>query len=166
MKKCFLVGFGTCIPPQSGGVRNTRFVFRGPIWMRSNNIAVFFALGRCRGRRTSRQDRRSMEAKHLSLVVAAFCGKSRPFAAGPASSLFVVGCRRYPSCDTYQVPGYSYLLLNHAVRFFPHFSAGFSNQMLEDCLLPPAAAVFLLFRYFSRFLLRQSVCARAAWWLY
>ena len=34
-------------------------------------------MGRCRGRRTSRQGRRSMWATHLSLVVAAFCSRPR-----------------------------------------------------------------------------------------
>ena len=50
--------------------------------------------------------------------------------------------------------------------FFFFFSASSSKQLLEDCLLLLAAAVSVLFRCFSRFLLRQSVCARAAWWLH
>ena len=39
----------------------------------------------------------------------------------------------------------------------PPFSAGSFKQIVEDCSLLLAAAVFLLFRYFSRFFLRQSV---------
>ena len=74
-----------------------------------------------------------------------YASLSQPFAAGPASSLFVVGCRRCPSCHTYQVPGHSYLLLDHAVRFFSLFFFTSSQQILEDCLLLLAAAVFLYF---------------------
>ena len=60
-------------------------------------IAAVFALGRCRGRRTSQQDRRSTWATHCPWLW-------RPFAAGPASSLLVVGCRRCPWWDSYKVP--------------------------------------------------------------
>ena len=83
---------------------------------------------------------------------------SRLFAAGPASSLLVVGCRRCPSCDTHQVPQYSYLILDNTIRFSPFVFSWFSqsNIILQDCLLLLAAAVFILFRYFSRFFLRQS----------
>ena len=35
----FLLDFS--IPPRSGGLRNTRLVFRGPIWMRLNNSGIF-----------------------------------------------------------------------------------------------------------------------------
>ena len=38
---------------------------------------IYIALGRCRGRRTSWQDRRSMSATHLSLVVTALCSRPR-----------------------------------------------------------------------------------------
>ena len=85
---------------------------------------------------------------------------SRPFAAGPASSLFVVGCRRHPSCDTYQVlvpaprPHYQGLVPAPGPHctFFSLFSAGSSKQVLEDGLLLLAAAVFVLFWLFFTFL--------------
>ena len=67
---------------------------------------------------------------------------------------------------------YSHLL--HAVFFlffflFLIFLAGSSRQHARgknDCLLLLETAVLLLFHYFSRFILLQSVCARAAWLQY
>ena len=106
-------------------------------------VAGIFALGRCRGRRTSRQNRRS-ERRICPLL-------SWPFAAGPASSLFVVGCRRERSCDTYQVPRHSYQLLDHAVRFFfffsPLFWAGSSKQILGKYSRIVCCCLLLLYFY-------------------
>ena len=100
-------------------------------------------MGRCHGRRTSRQDRRSERRICPSL--------SWPFAAGPASSLFVVGCRRYPSCDTYQVPGHSYLLLDHAVRFFPFFCWFFQTNSRGLFAAACCCVLLLYFYYFVTF---------------
>ena len=37
----FNYNFFNSIPPRSGGLRNTIFVFRGPIWMRLKNSGNF-----------------------------------------------------------------------------------------------------------------------------
>ena len=42
----------------------------------------------------------------------------------------------------------------------------FFQQNTRGLLAATSAALFLLFRYFTRVFLRQSECARAAWWLY
>ena len=105
--------------------------------MNSVNLRIAaVALGRCRGRRTSRKDRRNMWATRQSLIVVAFCSRPRlQFARGSLSKVSF-------SCDTYQVPGYFHLLLGHAVRLFPFFSAGSSKEILDDCWRLLAAAVF------------------------
>ena len=148
---CFLLDFS--IPPRSGGFRNTRFFFVVPSGRHWRKAAVF-ELGRCRARRD--RSKRSMWATHPSLVVAALC--SRPclqFVRGWSS----VSLMSYP-------PG-TWILARTCpwttlYSFFPFFSAGSSKKLLEYCLL----LYFLLLRYISRFFLRQSVCARAASWLY
>ena len=69
------------IPPRSGGLRNNIYFVRDLFFVVPSGwdlrIAVIIAMGRCHGRRTSRQDGRSMWATHLSLVVTAFCSRPR-----------------------------------------------------------------------------------------
>ena len=73
------------IPPRPGDLRNTRFwFFRCPIWMRLKNSSSF-CVGQVPGTShvATRPKKHTCERRIcLSL--------SRPFAAGPASSLFVV----------------------------------------------------------------------------
>ena len=56
----------------------------------------------------------------------------------------------------------SYLLLDHTVRFFPSFRLVLPNKYsrMDCCCL--LLLYLYYFGYFSRFFLRQSVCARAA----
>ena len=132
------------MPPRSGGLRKTRFAFLGTIWMRLKNSGIALALAKGRTRHTSRQDRRSMCAMHLSPL-------SRPFGAGPASSLFVVGCRRRPSCDAYQVPGYSHLLLDQ-LDVCSFFSAGSSKQNTRGLFAAACRCCFFTISLFFTFL--------------
>ena len=87
------------------------------------------------------------------------------FSAGPASSLFVVGCRRCPSCDTYQVPVCSWTTLYSFFLFSA--AAGSSNKILEDCLQLLAAAVFFHYFVIFRFSFSAKVYALGPHgWLY
>ena len=150
----FILAFS--IPSPGLGVSKTRdLFFRGPTWMRLKNNGSFW-VGQLL--RASHETEEACEWRICSSL-------SRPFGAGPASGLFIVGCRRCPWCDTYQVPGYSNLFLDHSARFYSFLRLVLQTKYSRIvCLL--LAAVFLLFCHFSRFFLRQSVCARAAWWLY
>ena len=159
----FLLDVST--PPRSGDLRNTRFVFRGPIWMRLKSSGSF-----CVGQVPGTSHVATRPKKHwcerricLSL--------SRPFAAGPASSLFVVV---QSVLDVIRIPGTTVVA---SPGFFPPFFCAFfvgwffkkEYQVLEEIVLfLLLLAVFLLldFRSFPRFFLCQSVCTRAAWWLY
>ena len=148
-EKCIVFGLflDFSIPPQSWGLRNTILFFRGPMLMRLKNSGSFW-VGQVP--RTSRVLTKTEEACERCICLSL----SRPFAAGPASSLFVVGCRRCPSCDTYQVPGYSYLLLDHAVPFSPPF---FSRLALPNkystigccCLMLLNISISLFFAFLS-----------------
>ena len=98
-------------------------------------IAVIFALSRCRGRRTSRQDRRRMWATHLSLVVTAFCSRPR---LKFVRWLVVEGVLHvYTRYLDIRICSWT-----TRCTFPPLFSAGSSKQILEDCLLLLAVALF------------------------
>ena len=93
--------------------------FRGLIWIRFKNSGSF-RVGQVP--RTSHAATRPKKRRICPSL-------SRPFAAGPASSFFVAGCRRCPWYGTHQAPGYSHLLLDHAVQlFFFLFSVGHSKK--------------------------------------
>ena len=131
-----------CVYLPGLGVSEYEICFRGPIWMRLNDSGN---LMRWAGAADVARRDKTEEACERRICPSL----SRLCAAGPASSLFVVGCRRYPSC-IYQVPGYSYLLLlgPHAARFFPFFRLVLPNKYLRIvccCLL------LLYFYYFVIF---------------
>ena len=125
------------IPPRSGGLRNTRFVFRGPIWMRLKNSGNF-----CVGQVPRTSHVATMPKKHVSDVSVPRCHGLLQQAPpqfclwlGIEGVLHVIRTR-------YQIfvpaPG------PRCTFFSPFSSAGSSKQILEDCLLLLAAAVFLL----------------------
>ena len=110
--------------------------------------------------RMPRQDRRSMWATHLCLVVTAFC--SRPRLKFVRSWLSKVSFVSY-------VPGTWTLVPAPGPRctfFFPFFFYFFPTNTRGLFAAACCCCIFVLFRYFLRFFLRQSVCATAGWWLY
>ena len=142
--------------------------FRGPIWtILIWKISAVFSLGRCRGRRTSRQDRTST---HVCDASVPRC-RGLLFAAVPASSVFVVvqsalGVIRIRT--RYNGSSFS--------SFFPLFlffiSAG-SWQKIQGTRGKNIVCCCLVYYYdwisfFLAFLSlpKQRVCTRAAWWLY
>ena len=154
----FLLDFSTFIPPRFGGLRKTRFVFRGPIWMRLNNSGNF-----CVGQVPRTSHVATRPKKHVSDASVPRChGLLQQAPPQVCSWLVVEGIfhvyTRYLDTRTCS--------WTTRCTFLSLFSAGSSKQILDDCLLLLAAVIFLLFLYFSRFFLHQSVCTRAAWWLY
>ena len=118
-------------------------------------IAAVFALGRCRGRRTSRQDREKaqMWTTHLSLVAAAFCSRPR--------LQFVRGCPKRPWCDTYtRYNGSSfssfppYFLIFWSAGSFKKKTGTRANNIVWCCL---RYFYNYIFRYSSRFFLCRGV---------
>ena len=136
---CFSLDFS--IPPRSGGLRITIFVFRGPIWMRFKNIPVVFRWSRCRGPKKHVCKRRIC-CHGLLQAPPQLC-----------SWLVVEGVLHV--IRTRYLDNRTCSWTTRYVLFF--FRLVLPKQTLEDCLLLLAAAVFLPFRYFWRFFLRQSV---------
>ena len=145
------------------GISEIRYLFfHDPIWMRLKNSGSF-TLGRCRGRRTSRQDRRSTHVNDASVP------RCRTFCSRPRLQ-FVRGCPKRPWCDMYsRYNGGSFSCFFPLFLFFSSAGSSKKNARYSRktyCLLLLAVFLLLNFRSFSRFFLRQSVCTRAAWWLW
>ena len=153
---CFLLDF--CIPPRSGGLRNTSFVFfvvpSGCDW---RIPAVFFCVGQVS--RTSHDATRPK--KHVRDASVPRCRGLLQQAPPSVCSC----CRRHRadsricSCTTLYSIFFSFC-------FFVIFH-GWFFKVLGISLLLFAPAVFLHFVIFHvSFTAKQSICARAAWWLY
>ena len=140
-------------------------------------IAALVALGRCQGRHTSRQDRWSTHVNDVSVpryhgVITAL---SRPFPAGPASSLFVV---IQSVLDVIRTPGTT--VRRSSFSSSPPLSFCFFRRLVHDkiytrysskqyCL--PLRAIFLLSYIFVLFRVSFSAKVYApgphgAWWLH
>ena len=140
-------------------------LFRGPIWIRLRNSGSF-----CVGQVPGTSHVATRPKKHT--CERRICPSlSRPFAAGPASSLFVIV---QSVLDVIRVPGTT-VRRSSLSSFFPLFFVVFCRLVLFKKYLVPGTRAnnivcccllyFLLlhFRYFSRLFLCQRVCTRTAW---
>ena len=153
---CF---FTSCIP-RSGDLRNTIFVFS---WSHLDAVNFFLRwAGVGDVARRGKTEEANMWTTHLSLVVAALCSRLR--------LQFVRGCPKRPWCDMYsRYNGGSFSCFFPLFLFFSSAGSSKKNARYSRktyCLLLLAVFLLLNFRSFSRFFLRQSVCTRAARWLY
>ena len=145
------------IPPRSGDLRN-RFVFRGPIWMRMKDSGNF-----CVGQVPRTSHVATRPKKHVSDASVSRChGLLQQASPQVCSWLFVEGnlhVIRNRYLDTHTC--------SWTTRYF--FGPLFLRLVLPNkysrivccCLLLPYF-YYHVFRYFSRFFLCQSVCARTA----
>ena len=129
------------------GISEIRYLFfRGPIWMRLQNSGSF-CIGQVPG--TSHVATRPKKKTGERRICPSL---SRPFAAGPASSLFVVV---QSVLDVIHIPGTTVVA---SPVFFPYFFF-FVGWFLKKkrcsrkkyCLLLLAVFLLLNFRSFSRF---------------
>ena len=149
------------IPPRPGDLRNTRSFFRGhEICIRLSNSGSFRWAGA--GDVATRPKKRTCESRICPSL-------SRPFAAGPASSLFVVV---QSVLDVIRIPGTTVVAYS---SFFPPpfcfcrlvLKKNKSGTVLEEIILLAAAccvvAIKFSFFFAFSFSVKQSVCTRAGW---
>ena len=149
-------------------LRVRHLFFRGPIWIwfRLKN-SDSFCVGQVPGTShvATRPKKHTCERRICPSL-------SRPFAAGPASSLFVVV---QSVLDVIRIPGTTVVAYS---SFFPPpfcfcrlvLKKNKSGTVLEEIILLAAAccvvAIKFSFFFAFSFSVKQSVCTRAGWWLY
>ena len=150
MFSVFLIDFSTCIPPRSGDLRNTRFVLSWSHLDEVENSGRFY-VGQVPGTShvATRPKKHTCERRIRSSL-------SRPFAAGPASSLFV---DVQSVLDVIRIPGTTAVASPVFPPYFMFLSAGSLKKKsgTEQIILFAADCCSLLlnFRSFSRFFLCQ-----------
>ena len=168
-KSYFFLFFNLMLVPYLPGlgiseIRYQVFVFRGPIWIRLGNGGSF-----CVGQVPGTSHVATRPKKHT--CERRICPSlSRPFAAGPASSLFMV-VQSVLECDTYT--RYNGTTVVASPVFSPYFLFFFvgwflkKTQVLEEiilfaavCCISPIKRSFF-FAFVS--LANKSACTRAAW---
>ena len=136
------------------GISERRYLlFRGPIWIRLKNSGSF-----CVGQVSGTSHVATRPKKHT--YEPRICPDlSRPFAAGPASSLFVVV---QSVLDVIRIPGTTVvaspvLFTCFFVFFVGWFLKKIPGTRVNNSLLLLAVILLLNFRSFPRFFLCQSV---------
>ena len=138
--------------------------FHGPIWMRLKNCGSFYVGQAPRTSHVATRPKKHTCERRICPSL------SRPFAAGPASSLFMV-VQSVLECDTYT--RYNGTTVVASPVFSPYFLFFFvgwflkKTQVLEEiilfaavCCISPIKRSFF-FAFVS--LANKSACTRAAW---